>query len=378
MTKSEAISAVLAGALVFGAHAFAAGAGTLTVTTASASPDYQVAYSGQVGGVGGIYEFHASGETIALNTVSLTLTHGSPQDIVKASLYNGDTLVGETTFSSANANATLNGVIIPQDRDLDLTLKIDYATVGKGTNLTHSGDLVVINVATAQGTGQTSGTTITASGSTNVTGARLMKSIPVFTLDNLPSGNLQNGVLMRFKVTASAGGSVGITNLALKEHIVGTPMTNLTIYGFSDAKYTKPIKGVQPSGDLQGTDDCQTDCPSGLNYYPVEIMDASGAPTILEIPSGETRYFEVRANVGDLQRDASVTTIVPGDANVPPAMAAVSQSQNTLVTADAIPTNSQVWSPNTLKNSARTDKDWTNGYGVLPLSTFFQTLHAQN
>jgi hypothetical protein len=79
-----------------------------------------------------------------------------------------------------------------------------------------------------------------------------------------------------------------------------------------------------------------------------------------------------------LQKDASETTIIPGDANVPLATAALGQNQNPLLTADAISGNSLTWSPNTLKTSARTDKDWTNGYGVLPLSTFFMTLNAQN
>jgi len=381
ITKSEALGAVLALFLVLSAHPLvAATAGTLSVTTDSSSPDFQVASSGQTDFTAGAFNFSASGEDITLQNIGLTLSHGFTNDLVKVSLYDGATKVGEAFFTGSSATSTLSTpVFIPAGPDKVITVKIDFSMVGKGEPVTHSGDAVVVNFLSAQGVGNTSGATINATGSTNLSGVGLMKAVPFFVLDSLPPGDdLSAGDLMRFKVTASPTGSVGITNFGLGTRIRGVQMKHLTIYGFTDANYSHPIRGVQASGDLQATDDCSDYCPSGTTYYSIGAADASGAPTIIEIPAGVTRYFEVEAQVDTPTRDASITTFVAGN-NTPPGapMVSVSSAQNPMFTAAQLPAEGLIWSPNSTKVATRENQDWTNAYGVLPLTTFFQTLYAQ-
>jgi hypothetical protein len=172
---------------------------------------------------------------------------------------------------------------------------------------------------------------------------------------------------MRFKVTADASGPVGITQFALNVATSTASLTNITIYGFEDSGYSTAVSGITSSGDLQATDD--TTATYGATASPnvtVEVTNASGVPTAIQIPAGSTRYFEVRASVSGSATGASVTTKILGSSTfVTNAVSAA--GTNPLTATTTLGTTAFIWSPNSTTTAGMADNDWTNGFGVTGL-----------
>jgi hypothetical protein len=356
------------------------GVGSLAVSTDAASPSYMLAAAGSTGVTNGVYKFRASNENINLTRVGLRLSNtasSSAGDVLKASIYDGATKVGEAYFigSDVTATSTLSTpIVLTKDVDKAVTIKLDYADVGSSQSVTFSGHLVAVNVdvggTNTQGTGASSGSTFNATGSTSVSGARVFKSYPTLALDTLSSTGVADGRLMRFKVTADAKGPVGIAQFALNLATSTASVTNVTIYGFTDANYSNPVSGVAADGNLQQTNDATV--PASGNVT-IGVANSSGS-TALQVPAGSTLYFEARGSVAGVASGASVTTKLLGSSSFPSTSAGA--SANPLLTvAGVADSNAFIWSPNSTTTVTQSGQDWTNGFGVtgLPSGGLIQT-----
>ncbi len=355
------------------------GVGSITVQTDASSPSYMLAAAGSTGVTNGVYKFRASNENINLTKLGLTLSNtasSSAGDVLKASIYDGATKVGEAYFigSATTATSTLSSpILLTKDVDKAVTIKLDYADVGNSQSITFSGHLVAVNFLNGEGTGVSSGSTFqlgAASGSTSVAGARVMKSYPTLAIDTLSSTGVADGRLLRFKVTADAKGPVGIAQLALNLSTTTASVTNVTVYAFTDANYSNPVSGVAADGNLQQTNDATV---PGTGNVTIGVANSSGA-TSLQVPAGSTIYFEARGSVAGVTTGASVVTKLLGSSSFPSTSAGV--AANPLLTVAGISDNNAfIWSPNSTTTVSQTGQDWTNGFGVtgLPSGGIIQT-----
>jgi hypothetical protein len=352
---------------------FTIGAGAAAVSTDASNPSYKLASAGSTGVINTVVKVRASNENVNLTKLGLTLTNtasSSSSDLVKVTVWDGATKVGEAFFSGSATTATstfTTPVVLTKNVDKVLTIKTDLANVGTGEAVTFSGHLVAVDYLNGEGVGASSGTTIYTTGSSASNGVRVFKSIPTISLDTLSSTGLGDGRLMRFKVTADAAGPVGITNFAINLATTTASLTNVTIYGYEDSGYSTPVSGVSTSGDLQATDDCTSGCTSSPNLA-IGVTTSGGTATVIQVPAGTTRYFEVKASVAGNATGASVVTKLLGNSSFPSTSAGV--SANPLLAAGSASftaTTDMIWSPNSTTTASRNDQDWTHGYGVTGL-----------
>jgi len=350
------------------------GAGTASVTTDASSPGYALAAAGTTDVPLGAFKFTATNENYVINQLGLKLSNSassSAGDLVKVTIWDGATKVGEATFASGatTASSTLStAVTVTKNTDKVLTIKGDLANVGTSESVTFSGHLLAVDFSSAEGIGQDSGNTVFATGSTAVSGVRIMKSYPTIAKENVTT-NLAAGTLMRFKVTAGSAGPIGITNFALNLATSGVDVTNVDVFAYTDAGYSTVVTGISGDGGVQATDDCASGCSSNSPNLAIGITDASGTATVIQVPAGQTRYFEVKASVSGAASGDSVTTKLLGSSAFPTGGAS-SATANPLVAAGNAALSATadiIWSPNSTTTATRSSQDWTNGYGIAGL-----------
>jgi hypothetical protein len=379
----------------------AAGKGSLTVTVDASSPSYTTAAGGTTGVTTGVIKVHATNEAVNLTKLGLVLTAGtspssgdSSSDMTQVYLYNGATLVGTATFTGTNTVATStilnNGVTVPKDSDLRLTVKADLAGIGIGLSGT-SGDIIMIDPNSAEGSGASSGSTIQSGATVGVAGVRLFRTFPSLSLDTLGSTGVGDGRLIRFKVSASSGGDVNISKFVLTVATTTLSITNIGLYGYQDAGYTSPISDNVGAGSgeidtllatTSGTVDSDgRNGPCGPTDTALSFCNADSGKTTLvyftktnsvQIPAGGSRWFELRGAISGNGTGASATTILLADTAVATGTAA-SLKTNTNSTGYNL-----VWTPNSTTTPAITnDNDWVTGYlgtsGTFPTSGLIQT-----
>lgn len=339
------------------------GTGSLVVSTSPSSPSYAIAAAGTTGNTAGVVRFRAANEAMTLTRMGLKLTNtasSSSSDLVQVSIWDGGTQVGTATFTGGStvATSTTMTVTLPKDADKDLTIKIDLAQVGTGQTGTQ-GALIAIDYNAAdttgtQATGQGSGTTINATGSTAVSGVRLFKSFPVVALNAgtaLSGTGMADGKLIRFAVTANSNGGIGLNQFKFTiATSSGISVTGVNLYGYTDTSYSTGISGFT-SGQLMTSN----------------VTGVTGAVTVtpsavINVPAGTTYYFELRGTVTGTVTGSSVITTLLGDSAYP-SLAAHMGTSAAVVTASG----NLVWSPNATTTSAAAHVDWTNGYGVVGL-----------
>ncbi len=336
-----------------------AAAGSLVVSTDSSSPSYAVAAAGSSANIAGVFKFRATNEAVNLNRLGLKLTSGSSSDLVQVTIWDGATQVGTATFTGGNTYATstfASAVALPKDTDKTLTVKVDLALVGTSQPGTQ-GSLIKVDFngsdsTGTQGTGAGSGNTINATGSTSVAGVRLFKSFPTLAQDTLGSTGIADGRLMRFKVTANANGPVGISQFKFSVSTTSATVTQIALYAYNDASYSNPISGQGTSGQIG------SNVASAVNGTAFAI-----APTTnpIQVSSGSTMYFELRASVAGVTTGSSVVTTLVGDSAYPTQLT----SGYNVATSSALTTaHNFVWSGNATTTSTTSDVDWSNGYGI--------------
>ena len=344
--------------------------GTMTVTTGGlamsidpSSPSYTVISGGTTGQTVAIVKLRASNEAMTLTKLGLNLATGTASDIIDATIYNGSTQVGSLQFNQGVSFATSSlttTVSLPKDTDVLLTIKADFASVGTSQSGTE-GKLVKVDPLNAEATGQSSGSTLdtSAPSGTDVAGVRVFKSYPTVTLDTLSGTGVSDGRLMDFRVTASSAGPVGIDQIKFSVSTTTATVTNLALYAYTDAGYSSPISGVV-NGQIDAT---KTVIPTGS-----AIIFVPSTP--VQVPSGSTLYFQLRASVSGVQSGSSVVATLLGDSSYSSVAAGTPTGStagyfvNSATALVGTSTNSFIWSGNATSTAGVSDVDWSNGFGL--------------
>ncbi|MBP9757125.1 MAG: peptidoglycan-binding protein [Candidatus Pacebacteria bacterium] len=336
------------------------GSSSVTVTTDPSSPSFAFAAGGTTGVTASALKFRATGEDMTLTELGLTGSAGIASDIVQATIWNGATQVGTVTFTSGStiATSTLSTPVnLPKDTDVTLTVKINVANVGSSQTGT-AGAVVTLNFSGAKATGNNSGNTIYATGSSSVAGVRIEHTYPTLALVSLGSTGVADGKLMRFSMTANAGGTLGVEEFNFTIATSSATATGLSLYAFTDSGFSTPVSSAA-SGQLNSA------AIGGSGSVVVHTNNVTNG--ILQIPAGQTYYFELRASVAGVVSGSSITTTLLGDT-----------SGTNVGATSTLSTSNLVWTPNsttTATISDSTNPDWRNGYGVpgLPASGLSQT-----
>jgi hypothetical protein len=331
------------------------GTGSVTVTIDSSSPSYTLAAGGANGVTMGVVKFRSANEATTLTKLGLTLTSGSAAQLNTVYIYDGATQVGTATFTGSNTTATstlTTSVTLPKDTDKTLTIKADLADIGSGQAGT-DGALIKIDPNSAEGSGQASGNTLRSGATAGVAGVRVYNTFPTVALDTLGTTGVGDGRLMRFKVTADSHDQVGLGSFKFTISTTTASVTNIQLFGYTDAAYSSPVSNQGTSGQIGGT------VSTATNGTAFAIAPNSNP---VEVPAGSTYYFELRATVSGVTTGSSVVTTLNGDSSASP-------SSNTTTFA-ALSASNFIWSPNATGTAATTTgNDWTNGFAVPGLSS---------
>ncbi|MBP9669095.1 MAG: peptidoglycan-binding protein [Candidatus Pacebacteria bacterium] len=338
------------------------GTGTYAVSVDSSSPSFMVVAAGSTGVNAGVVKLRASNEDVSLTKLGLHLTSGDEGDVLSVDIYDGATKVGTAYFTSGTyATSTLTtAVTLPKDNDKTLTLKANLAGIGSSESGL-PGVTVKVDPSYAEGSGLASGSTLYDIAEIGVAGFGMYKSFPTLALESgsqaLGSTGIADGRLIRFKVTADAKGPVGIAGLGFSISTTTVNVTNVALYGYTNSTYSSAISGQGTSGQIGSTIATWT---FGAENKIVPTTNA------VQVPAGQTYYFELRGSVSGATTGSSVVTTLNGDSTA--------QAITQAVTATT--THSFAWSGNSTSTSNLTgDADWTNGYSIegLPSSGLIQT-----
>lgn len=331
--------------------------GALTVSVDSSSPSYTVAAGGTTGVTMGVIKLRPTGENLNLTKLGLTLTSGAAADLGTVYLYQGSTLVGTAYFTGTNTTATstlTTPVTLAKDTDNLITVKADLADIGSSQPGVE-GALISIDPLNYEATGQSSGLTVRGGASTGVAGVRAYNTFPTLALDTLPTTGVADGRLMHFKVTADSHGNVGLGQFTFTIATTTLNVSNVQLFGFTDASYSSAISGQGTSGQIGST---ITPTTTGATF----VIAPTSNP--VQVPAGQTYYFELRGSVSGVATGASEVTTLKGDSSGG-AIAAFSQGSGNIL-----------WSPNATTTAATTSgNDWATSYGVagLPSGGLIQT-----
>ena len=359
--------------------------GSFTAAIDSSTSNYAVVAAGATGVNIGTFKFRASNENVNLTKIGLTLSTSTASDLGNVYLYQGSTLIGSAVFTGTNTTATstlTNSLLLTKDTDVLVTIKTDLANIGVNDTGTE-GRLVQIDVTNAEGSGVLSGSTLTTSAVTaGVNGVRMFKSYPTVASDtSLPSLGVADGRLMRFKITASPAGPVGLYlldfTIATSSFATGGGVTVPKVMVYSDSAYSQLVSGSYGVQTGQFGDNFVVNANT-----PTFTASTTGSYLPLQIPAGTTYYFQVEATVSSVTTGTSVTTTLNGDGayiasahlnigTVGPSVPLTSSTTGAVADTN----NDFIWSGNATTTTVKNANDWANGYGIpgLPSGGFSQT-----
>ena len=387
--------------------------GTLSVTLDSSSPSYTLAAAGTTGNTINILRFHGTAEDIRLQDVALVLTNNassSASDLVKVTLWDGSTQIGDAIFTGTNtlATSTLSSTVtVPKDGYKLITVKADFSEQGL-SKVGQPGAFVAVDwdasaLIGTSGVGQSSGSTIEAGAAggtdTAASGVRVYKAYPVFALLPLPTTKLTAGRadLFRFKITAvgPAESKVGIHKISFR--IATSSATaqvdmidNVNIYAYTDSGFSTAVSGLQGDGSMSQNNLDLTPSGTGLNTpwasastdLAIYAQNSSAASTTVDIAAGSSVYFSIKGDVTTAGSTYSVSTQLQGDAKFASGASATGASLGTFLSTtspiEAAGDNDFIWRPySTTTDHSAVANDFSNAYGVpgLPaINTNVQTL----
>ncbi|PIT92536.1 MAG: hypothetical protein COU08_01820 [Candidatus Harrisonbacteria bacterium CG10_big_fil_rev_8_21_14_0_10_42_17] len=398
-----------------------ANGGSFTVakddSTSSAANGWVLTSANTTGNTVNALRFTGTNEAVRVTQLGLTLGNTSsntPQDIVKATLWDGTTQVGETIFNSDKATATLTGFVVPKDADKVLTIKVDTAAIGT-SEAGRPGHHVTVEYSAAsadgggnatRGVGEASGSILYATpvGEANDTvsgGIMVFKSFPTIAKIGLTTNDLINGSdksIYRFSVSApSTGNGIGLYQFTFDVATSSSHATSpaysvdqLQVYGFSDSAFSSPA--YDNSGRLNSATMGVTGEGAVDDYkFFFDPVTTDGTKAAIQVPAGTTRYFELRGRVNNTYATSTLSVKLLGDSIHGPvsfgtpgdtwigtgagsydfATQAAFVSSSTVLSAFAnyganppAATSSFVWSGNSTTTSKAAHYDWTNGYRV--------------
>lgn len=316
-----------------------------------------------------VLKLTAIGEEIKMQSLTLQLDASNPAAVAKVSVWDGSAKVAEGFFSNQGLPSQvfrITPVIIPRDGDKLLTIKADIAEVGT-SRPARAGDTVAVNFdadsPSTRGIGQTSSSTVVRSSELrDTTAARVwvFKSYPTLARHSVPTNTPSNGTmaLYRFSVSAPAAGDVSLGKVTFGIQSSLVQISHPALYAYSDSGYSiqaynaNPLNFPLSSGVLATT--------SEVEIYFNPVAQVQNVKEAVVIPAGTTRYFELRATVSQLQRNAGggFAVALLGDADTVPVtqLYRVNQSEH----------NNFIWSGNSTTTGAYHTNwnDWTSGYAL--------------
>lgn len=372
------------------------GSGSLAVSVDSSSPSYTLVAAGSTGVNAGVIKLRATNEPIVLTKLGLTLTNsgnsssqaktggGSTNsgvsDLVQVYIYDGSTLVGTATFTGTTASATStlsSPVTLPKDSDKLLTIKADLASIGvSGTG--GVGDVVKIDPLNAEGSGQSSGTTIQSGATTGVAGIQMFKSFPTVANSSIAScsntssctGTAQK--LKQFTIAANSAGAISLYEVTVNIATSSASVTNLKLFAYSDASCSTQANvsgttGGQFGGTaaLGGTLDIASPNVSFVQTTPLSFSGTYCFQVKGDVaPGASATNWTVNATV---KGDAATSTSVAGyNANI---ATTVGVAQSASLGYATTTTKNFVWADNASTTPTTNDLDWFDGYYVPGLSS---------
>ncbi len=363
-------------------QAMTVAAGSFTVGLDSTSPSNTVVSPSSSDVILTVLKFRASNESLRLDKLALqigqastslvTTASSSPADLVDrtVTLWDGSTQVGTAVFTSGATTTTVtlsSSFILTKDTDKLLTLKGKLAPIGSN-EIGASGRLIQVDydgsvTSSTQAIGSAS-TAIDSSSSSDTAsaGLRVFKSYPTLALETLPSSGVSDGRLLRFKVTANSNGEIGLAKFGVTIATTSSNVTGVNIFGFTDSSFSSPISGVTSGGQVDSSNKDFTNGSSVYQHLEFTAKTAGAATTTIQVPAGQTRYFEVRGTVTGTATTYSVTTTLEGDSAFPALVGTKFMDDVDLLDADA--NDDFLWSPNATTSSLVTHEDWTNGYAL--------------
>ncbi len=388
----------------------ASSGGTLTVAIDDASPSYRIVAAGTTGVELARIKFSAANEDVDIRQVALQLSgvaSNTPIDLVlqQVTLYDGTTgnfvaTAGFNTSDFATSSTIASGAFrVARNASRVLVVKGDLASISSAGPLTASGDLLAVNydgnnILTTTynggnyGVGISSGTNVPGGNSdTASAGVRIMRVYPTVEAialstaeKTLSAGTTSDKPIYKFKVTAaggSQGDSVGLYKFSFEigssTLAATTSLFSLYAYtdsGFSNIDTTFSSTGLVNAGQCFNGLKSTAAGPANGSSYPIEIYPdktaCNTATTTYKVPTGTTRYFQLRATVDGVESGTtnidSFTVRLAGDTAFP-------VNANTLMEAasgvDGDTNDDFLWSPQSTSTSPTiNDRDFTNGYQV--------------
>jgi len=366
--------------------------GSLVVALDASSPAVRLGLANTVDNVLSVLRLTATTEPINVTQIGLQLggvASNTPQDLVKVTLWDGSTKVGEGVFSSDFATVTVSGLTVPANSDKAVTIKGDFAAIGTSdparpghrVRVEYDGDAADSAGNATRGVGASSGVTIYATGSDTASqGVIIYKATPKVAKLSLPSTKLVNATipLYRFSVTAPSTGSVGLYKFSFKvaTSTQGVPtfaVTSLQVRGYSDAAFSQPA--YANSGLLNSAAMGAKFAGSDIWEIYFDPIGQAGTKEAIQVPAGATRYFELTGTVANMSAtSSSVMVDLEGDASNGSAPDSAdnwlgSSAGNyafatTAAVVDSYADNDFIWSGNSTTTSGVGHYDWSNGFVV--------------
>ncbi len=369
-----------------------ASTGSLSASIDSSSPGYALAAGGTTGQIMSVIKLRATNESVNLNKIGLVLTSTAAGnssnvagDLSQVYLYQGSTLLGTATFASGGtiATSTLSSPLVLQNNiDTLITVKADLADIGTNQSGTE-GDLIKIDLSSTEGSGASSGSTIRTGAATGSAGVRVFNTIPTFTLGTLSSTGIADGHLMRFAITADSHGDAGLYKFTFTLATTTITVRDVGLFGYTDSGYSTAMSGNFAKGgtsnggqidenlatssasnictgsgsDTVNTTNAGSTCASDSSKTTLTFRTASNP---VEVPAGQTRYFELRGSVTGISGTY-------GGSVVTKMLADTAAATSTATGVGAGTTYNFVWSPNATSTSVFSSNDWTTGYGIVGL-----------
>jgi len=387
--------------------------GSYSAVLDSSTPTARMIPANSTGVIMTQLRFKATSEPINVTKVTLALTNASSttNDIIKIYIMDGSTELASGALGTGNANGltsanatstfTLNPVLqLGVNQEKVVTIKADIAAISTISSVAYPGHNLVIDyygstdTSKDAGTGQSSGSTLNYSLSTNNSSnpCYIFRSTPTVALVALPNTTLSNGTFTigKFSVTAASAPAGGDVDLYKFDFKIATTsgssgqlgISNLTLVDVTSAEVILYASTTGYYADTWGSG-VNPAAKGSIATSTVEVIllaspgtPDTSRPTARTISAGTPRTFELRATITGVSTGASVTTSLQGDAAIPTAFSA--GSLGTLLgtsTVQADVNNDFVWSDWSASSHSTgatggATSDWTNGYlvGGLPSS----------
>ncbi len=382
-----------------------ASGGSLAVSIPN-NPPYAIVGAGQTGVVLARIRYSATNEPIDLRQVALVMGRAASNTVTdlvgsKVTLWTTEGVqIAEAQFDESTDRATSSPIAsgaftIPRDGYKELVVKGDIAGISASGPLTKSGDYLTVNydgnnrtapagnygVGTQSNVNGASG--INGSAAANSSGVRIMRAYPNVAVNTSGlSTTINNGgdqKLYRYSVTAS-NGDVHLYKMrfAISSSSLMATTSLYSLYAYTDSGFANLDTAFSATGLINAGQCFNGSVTTSAGPRQVAVFpDKTGcntATTTYVVPSGVTRYFELRATAANVSgvttSKDSISVNLEGDSAYPVPSGNASGNMNAATIADTgvLTSTAFIWSPaSTSTNPLYTDEDFTNGYGIIGL-----------